>query len=81
MKMQVRQLQPFRVNEKTPSPINPFRQDFVHVGQYVGNNIAIMEGNKRKNGSVEYIIVINLLTGGRKMIRFQKSEWKGSFSR
>jgi hypothetical protein len=65
--MRVRQLKPFEVNERYPAPINPFHQDFVHVGTYIGKNLAIMEGNK-DYGNVGYIIVINLLTGERKMI-------------
>lgn len=66
--MRVRQLKPFEVNDEYPAPINPFHQDAVHVGTYIGKNLAIMEGNKDSNGNVGYIIVINLLTGERKMI-------------
>lgn len=77
-KMRVRQLQPFIPNDDG-TPINPFHQDFVHVGCYIGNNLAVMEGNKDDKGNTGYIVVINLLTGERKMITLFDKWPKESF--
>lgn len=67
--IRVKQLSPF-VPNSDGTPFNPFHQDFVHVGSVIGNNVAIMEGNKTDKGDVGYIVVINLLTGERKMLTF-----------
>ena len=75
MKMRIRQLKPFIPNEDG-TPFNAFLQDFVHVGTPIGKNIMMMEGNKDQDGNVGYMVMINLLTGERKMIYILPSKVK-----
>lgn len=46
------------------APGNPFLSDYYNMGMYLGTNVAVMFGN-HPDGRMEYLYVIDMLTGER----------------
>jgi hypothetical protein len=49
--------------------INPFNQDFYHMGTRIGKNVMVMMPN-HDSQECNYLIVVNMRTGERKKLTF-----------
>lgn len=53
-------------------PGNPFHSDLFHVGTKIGTNCMIMHRSLSEKEREKYIIVVNMETGERVLIRFDE---------
>jgi hypothetical protein len=66
--MQIEQMERMTIDN---TPINPFNQDFYHMGTLIGKNVTVMF-EKFARDMHNYIIVINTITGERIRINLDK---------
>jgi hypothetical protein len=57
-------LKPFTAPTDPTQRLNPFLQDPMNMGTYLGKNLGVMFGNFDKE-ECGYIILVNLITGER----------------
>lgn len=57
-------------NMDSIAPGNPFYSDLFHVGTKIGTNVMIMHRSLSEKEREKYIIVVNIETGERILIRF-----------
>jgi len=69
--MTIEDMEPMEPN-RDGTPINPFRQDLMRMGTYLGTNVAVMYFNHDNVPCSEFVIV-DMITGERKLVKFENA--------